>query len=139
MVNSVDKVFWTGNDVGEEFDVVGNLVTSVKPEYCEENKQHFFDKSFLEEIEISLKLALPITCSADPEVIAGVDPASFNCFLCGKQVKRERMRHTISWHLLTEDVDGLPCGTCGRKGSCNSKLDSSSRKTLFSYLGLHIF
>ena len=53
MVNSVDKVFWTGNDVGEEFDVVGNLVTSVKPEYCEENKQHFFDKSFLEEIEIS--------------------------------------------------------------------------------------
>ena len=54
-------------------------MTSVKPENCEENKQYFFDKSFLEEIGISLELVLPIPCNVDPEVIAGVDPSSFKC------------------------------------------------------------
>ena len=47
------------------------------------------------------------------------------------------MRHHVAWHILRQPPGsalGLPCGFCGRKETCNSTLQASSRKSKVKHL-----
>ena len=124
-----DKVIWTGNHIGGAFQIQGRMVAQIKADYCDVEKRYWFDRSFL------MDVAVQVSTGADPRT--GTDPNTFKCYLCSKLIRKEKMRHHVAWHILRQPPGsalGLPCGFCGRKETCNSTLQASSRKSKVKHL-----
>ena len=72
----------------------------IKADFCDVEKRYWFDRSLLMDIGVTLDVALEVPMRTNSST-GTINPSAFRCYLCYNSIKKEKMRHHVSWHILS--------------------------------------